>query len=164
MDEEIDDFDLDNLVVEDDNESVYNLKNSPHLKRIRKQVKECLSSFFHDKKYWCGGPIPPEKIFREENIIAVMYTTVADALEIAHKCLEYQEPQSFIRGKEEEDEDIGIIICYERVLKICPKRFVPKCFAGGIILVYLALCQGVDYLDKLKEINTLLEGNYNSVI
>jgi hypothetical protein len=31
-------------------------------------------------------------------------------------------------------------------------------------LVYLAVCQGVNYLDKLKEVNSTLKGNFSNTI
>lgn len=143
----------------DDKESSYELKDSLYLDEIRVQAIECMESFFVDKKYWAGGSISKKKLLCEENIITVIQTSVLDALDVAYACLTEQRPQSY----KTINPGWEVELCYE-TLKSCPRRMVPKCFAGGIMLVYLSLCQGIDYIEKLKEINTLLQGNYNSAI
>jgi hypothetical protein len=149
----------------EDKDSLYELANSPHKVDIRTQVVECMEAFFADKKYWAGGKIAPKKLYTEENIITVMQTNILDALDVAYECLLEQKPQSHKITDDDGEEMKGwdIVLCYE-ILKSCPRRMIPKCFAGGILLVYLALCQGVNYIDKLKEHNTTLKGHYNSTI
>lgn len=151
-------------LTDEEKENLYDLEASPHLNDIRKQAVECMEAFFLDKKYWAGGKIPKSKLFSEENVVAVMQTNILDALDVAYACLEEQKPQRYTTHQDgEEIKGWAIPLCYE-VLKACPKRMIPKCFAGGILLVYLSLCQGINYLEKLKEVNATLKGNYNNTI
>jgi hypothetical protein len=146
----------------DDDEEVnegYDVSNSPHVADIRKEAIECMEIFFADKKYWAGGNISKTKLFSEENIQTAMSTNILDALDVAYECLAEQEPQSYTNR----EKGWAIELCYE-VLKSCPRRMIPKCNAGGILLVYLSICQGVDYIDKLKKFNSKLSGSYNTAI
>jgi hypothetical protein len=154
------DFDAE-VAESDDDDCNYELKRSPHLLDIRKQAVECLESFFFDKKYWAGGKISKQKLYSEEHILTVMETNLVDGLDVAYLCLETQKPQNFkFKGDTKKWE---VELCYG-VLKACPNRMIPKCFVGGILLVYLAVCQGVNYLDKLKEVNSTLKGNFSNTI
>lgn len=166
----------DNDDKEDDKEFHYELSQSEHVDDIRLQAIECMDLFFVDKKYWAGGKIAKSKLFTEENIVTVMGTTILDAIDVAYLCLAEQQPQSYKTkerrmvqtddGLEEKEVEIKgwmIQLCYD-ILKACPRRMVPKCHAGGILLVYLSLCQGINYLEKLKEVNATLKGKYNSTI
>jgi hypothetical protein len=151
-------------LTEEEKDSLYELEDSPHLSDIRTQAIECMETFFADKKYWAGGKIAKSKLYSEENIATVMDTNILDALDVAHACLAEQQPQSYKTHEDgEEIKGWSIPLCYE-ILKSCPLRMIPKCFAGGILLVYLSLCQGINYLDKLKELKTTLRGKYNSTI
>lgn len=139
-------------------EDEYEINKSPFKRDIRIQAIECMDAFFVDKKYWAGGGVPVSKLFSEKSIITVMQTTVNDALDVAHECLECQCPQSY----DTKESDWQVKLCYS-VLGECSRRFVPKCFAGGILLVYLALCQGVDYIEPLKRYNPQLHDMLNAI-
>jgi hypothetical protein len=128
----------------------YDLSSSKHVDEIRREAVECMSHFFADKTFWAGGAIAKSKLYREENIKAVMEMSVMDALAIAYYCLEKTPPDTV--NTTEKGWDVKL--CFE-CLKQCARRFIPKCHAGGMILVYLAMCHGVNYvpvLKKLKEI------------
>lgn len=155
---------VDEELTDEERESRYELDDSPHVRDIRTQAVECMEAFFADKKYWAGGKIAKSKLYSEENVKTVMETSILDALDVAYACLLEQQPQSYKTHEDgEEIKGWSIPLCYE-VLKACPRRMIPKCFAGGILLVYLSLCQGINYLDKLKEINATLKGKYTSTI
>jgi hypothetical protein len=133
---------------------------------IREQAKECIALFFVDKKYWAGGLIPHKKLYSEENVLTVMQTNIVDAMTVAYACLETKMPENY-KDMHESDgkirKDWDVRLCYE-VIKSCSRRGIPKSCAGGILLVYLSICQGVNYLEKLKEFNSSLSKYYNSTI
>lgn len=157
-------MDIQAELTSDDKENLYDLEASKYHNDIRMQAIECMWAFFADKNYWAGGKIPKSKLLSEENILAVMQTNIIDALDVAYACLEEQKPQRYITHQNEEEiKGWEIPLCYE-VLKACPQRMIPKCFAGGILLTYLSLCQGINYLEKLKEVNAALKDNYNTTI
>lgn len=142
-------------------EDFYDLDKSPYIKGIKKQAIECMDLFFVDKKYWAGGAISKKKLYNDQNIMTVMQTNILDAFAVAYECLEMQKPQSYnIKGKGWE-----IQLCYN-IIKECSRKYIPKCCAGGILLVYLSLCQGVEYLQVLKQSNSnvLLHGKYTITI
>lgn len=141
----------------DDYDSLYDLERSPHINSIREQAIDCMELFFVDKKYWAGGAISKKKLYSEQNIMTVMQVNILDAFTVAYDCLSEQKPQNYDTSKKRWE----IELCYD-VIKECSRRYIPKSNAGGMLLVYLAICQGVDYFSVLKQnnANALLHGKY----
>jgi hypothetical protein len=135
---------------EDDIDTSYDLNTSKHVDAIIKAAKECMSHFFCDKHYWAGGSIPRSKLFREEYVKVVMEMNVLDAISLAYFCLNKNPPDTVSTGKKGWDVEL----CYE-CLQQCGVRFIPKCHAGGMLLVYLALCHGVDFLPTIKKLSEI---------
>jgi hypothetical protein len=145
----------DSEVYDDDGD--YNISSSKFHDEIRRQAIECMDLFFCDKKYWAGGKIPRNKLYTELNILVVMQTSLIDAFDVAYMVLEEKKPQSY---KQIDRKGWDVYLCYE-VHKQCVRRHIPKCFTGGLLIVYLAICQGVDCFEKLKQYNTSLHGKYS---
>ena len=145
----------------EEEEDLYDLEKSPHVKSIREQAIECMELFFVDKKYWAGGVIPKNKLYNEQNIMTVMQVNIQDAFAVAYECLIEQNPQRY----ETDKKGCEIELCFNTV-KECSRRYIPKSNAGGLLLVYLAVCQGVEYLQILKQNNSnaLLHGKYITMI
>jgi len=133
------------FLEKDDIDTSYNLNSSPYLCRIKNQAIECIDYFFCDKEYWAGGKISKSKLYKEEHIKAVMEMNILDALAIAYYCLENNIPDTV----DSSVKNWEIELCYD-CLKQCANRYIPKCHAGGILLVYLSVCHGVDFIPTLK--------------
>jgi len=132
---------------DDDIDTSYDLSKSKHVDKIRRVAVECMDHFFCDKCYWAGGKIPKSKLYREEHIRVVMEMNVMDAFALAYYCLEHNQPDT-TNTKEKGWE---VSLCYE-AHEQCRNRWIPKCHRGGIILVYLSVCHGVDFLPTLKKL------------
>jgi len=128
-----------------DLDTSYDLSSSRYVQDIRQQAVESIDAFFVDKMFWAGGKIPKGKLYTEDHIQTVMEMNVMDALAIAHYCLERTNAEGCDCTKKGWD----IKLCYN-TLEECARRIIPKCFAGGILLVYLSICCGVDFLPSLK--------------
>ena len=143
-----DDESLDQYVdCDDDIDTSYNLSKSKHVDKIRRLAVECMDHFFCDKNYWAGGTIAKSKLYKEEHVRTVMEMNVMDAFALAYYCLEHNPPDT-IKTKEKNWE---VDLCYDALCE-CRARWIPKCHIGGIILVYISVCHGVDFLPTLKRL------------
>lgn len=136
---------------EDEIDTSYDLSSSEHIEAIRKGAVECMGHFFSDEVFWADKQkIPKSKLYREEHIKVVMEMTVMDALAIGYYCLEKNPPDTV----DTKEKGWDIELCYE-CLKKCSLRWIPKCYAGGLTLVYLSLCHGVNFIPTLKKLHEI---------
>jgi hypothetical protein len=150
-------FDEDEYEVEEDVEekahndedidTSYDLSKSKFVNRIRTSVITWMDVFFKGESYWAGGSIPRSKLFKEEHIKVVMEMNVMDAFAIAYYCLERNPPDTV--NTKEKDWDVDL--CYGAYCR-CDLFNIPKCHKGGMVLVYLSVCHGVDFLPTLKRL------------
>ncbi len=149
FDEEEDD-DIEQYVhhpEDDEIDTSYDLSKSKHVDKIRRHALECMDHFFCDKSYWAGGKIPKGKLYKEDHIRVVMEMNIMDAFALAYYCLEHSVPDT-VNTKEKGWE---WKLCYE-AHEQCRNRWIPKCYRGGMVLVYLSVCHGVDFLPTLKKL------------
>jgi hypothetical protein len=141
----------DPIVCQDDElDTGYDLSDSEYVPDIRKDALECMSHFFLDKEFWAGGAIAKSKLYKEDHVKVVMEFNIMDSLAIAYYCLERNPPDT-VNTKE---KGWDVKLCFE-CLRQCASRWIPKSNAGGMLLVYLSMCHGVEFLPvvkKLKEI------------
>jgi hypothetical protein len=139
------------ILEEDELDTSYDLTESEHVEAIREQAYECMDLYFKDKVFWADQQkIPKSKLYREEHIKVVMEMTVMDAFAIAYYCLEKNPPDTV----KTEDKAWDIKLCYES-LKECTSMGIPKCHAGGMMLVYLSVCHGVNFIPTLKRLHEI---------
>lgn len=133
--------------MSDDFDDGYDLSKSNYLDDIRRQAVECLLVYFCDKTYWAGGDIPRCKLLRDEHVKVVLGMSMMDAFAVAYYLLERQTPDGVdtgVKGWETE-------LCYE-AYRECGRREIPKDKSGGILLVWLSVCHGIDFLPVLKRL------------
>lgn len=136
-----------------DVDTSYDLDKSKHKDSIRQDALKLMHAFFYDKSYWAGGAIPKTKLYRDEHIKAVMEMNVMDAFAIAYYLLDKNPPD----GVDTESDEWDIELCYEALKQI--KQTTPKSNQGGMLLVYLSICYGIDFvptLQKLHEIRAII--------
>jgi hypothetical protein len=143
---------LDQYIHEDADEidTSYDLSKSKHVDKIRRVAVECMDHFFCDKTYWAGGKIPKAKLYKEEHIRVVMEMNIMDAFALAYYCLEHNKPDTV----NTQDKGWEVRLCYE-ALDQCRNRWIPKCHIGGMILVFISVCHGVDFLPTLKKLTEI---------
>lgn len=150
FDEDSDDVLLPEEDPENEVDTSYDLRKSKFVDQIRKVAMECMDHFFCDKTFWAGGSIPKSKLYKEENVRIVMEMNILDAFALCYYCLENNAPDTVNTSEKGWD----IEICYG-ALDQCRNRWIPKCYIGGIILVNLAVCHGIDFLPTLKKLTEI---------
>jgi|SRR5581483_10422727 len=103
----------------------------------------CLNKFFEDKSWHCGGNIPKKLLINERNIRLLRNADMITAVDIGYDAIErfrrsgrYM-AETLYRG--EYDVDLCLKIINEGQ-RLC----IPQHYVGGIFLLYLELCEGVN--------------------
>lgn len=114
-------------------------------------IKIFIDNFFHDKELHCGGPIPKKLLYSSHYITMVINTTVSNGVLAAFKSIDrFSENEN----SENEVNDGTVTEDMKTVLAIqdhaCERR-IPKEYSGGIMLMYLELCRGIQIVDLLPE-------------
>ena len=133
--------DSDFQAVENENKEVSDFCHT-FLKDAQSVAKGYIEVFFKDKEHYHGGKIKKEYLYSEKNLSRVLNTDVSSGILEAYSKIK-NHPDIVI----DEDENAGIITDDVRlsmsIFDQCSKRGIPKQFAGGILLMYLDLCEGI---------------------
>ena len=98
---------------------------------LKKMAKECIRLFFLGKKNHRGEPISDQVLCSKKHVNMVLDTTVVEGIKKIYRAFN----KSGLRRNQEEK-----VI---NTLDLCAKYWIPKDFAGGIMLMYFSLCEGV---------------------
>lgn len=112
------------------------------------KVGDCIKRFFSDKKMHYGGPIP-EKLITSHNYLKLVANAeigpcVDRAYEVLKDCpINCESTDGFVA------DDIRLVIS---IIRKCYKKQIPQNFVGGLILMYLEFCEGLDveYIDLCR--------------
>lgn len=108
-------------------------------------AKQYVGQYFRDKRTLEGTPIPEYLLYERSRISDVLNVSLFDAVGIAYEALEKTlDPQDLSRAEKfgHVTEDIKLV---QYVLSDLARRKVPKQFAGGMLLMYLEFCEGVEF-------------------
>jgi len=116
----------------------------------------CMETYFSNKSFHCGGPIPPKMLYSAKNIALVRDSVRLDAegfgrvvdafFKVLHEC----SPLRYDPVEHQKPWDIAILIKTFREIQSynIPKEFVPP-----LALLYLRFCKGYavesDLIDTL---------------
>ena len=133
------------------------LKSVPEVDMSKKLAEDYIKAYFINRNLYSGGKIP-KAVLSDKNYISVVLNTFSISYGIfkAHKMMGFDkvEVQPFKRK--------GTILPSSEmiltVLKACAKLSIPKCFAAGILLIHLELCEGYtmiwqDLTDEMEKEN-----------
>lgn len=129
--------DIDQITSED----VDDLWACPFIEDIYQYARSCVVDFFKGKSHYSGGKIPMNSLLSDDRIQMVINTTISAAARTAYdgteksSWLNKNPPQEGVPG-----EDVRIFIS---ILNECSALHIPKYFAGGIALLCLEFCEGV---------------------
>lgn len=126
------------LEIEEDFESV---ESQEITESYPDKVKRHMIQFFEDKTTCDGHPISLDRLLTEDNISMVMNASIEAAMEIIYTALN--------SGFDDMDEDSGLIGDDVKIvltaLKKCSEAKVPQEFVGGMTLLYLEFCKGLNF-------------------
>ena len=104
-------------------------------------VSECIFNFFCNKEMHYGGPIPPKMMLTDNYIKLVASSNTCNDIDRAYALLAKTGINTEAENENLVSDDVRLIL---QVLDQCVAARVPKCFRGGIILMYLELCEGIE--------------------
>lgn len=107
-----------------------------------KHIKLIISLFFSNREMYCGGMIP-EYLLHSNRYIKNIKILISDAVDCVYRAmgtLIIPTDEDDISDKWEHQEDVKTVL---KVLKMCSNEGVPKDMAGGILIMYMELCEGL---------------------
>lgn len=107
-------------------------------------VKSCIEKFFDDKIMHCGGKVPKYIVNSPKKVSMVINTNLCDAVDKAYESL-----RGFVSIEEKKaamfhGEITSDIKMVNEALGILGKSGTPQQFAGGMMILYLKYCKGVE--------------------
>ena len=108
----------------------------------------CMTNYFTDQKFHCGGSIPPKMLFSDRNIRLVRdyvrknktegFNTLVDMMfEVLHNC----SPLRFDEADVHKPWDVATLVM---LFKKIHHYSVPKEFVPGMILLHFKFCKGYE--------------------
>ena len=111
-----------------------------HLESLKVIGKMCLESFFKDKEMHYGGNVSRSIINSPLSMQVIWDTDISEGVQRAYRVMKRA---GIGRGRTDNDirEDMQIIL---DKLGECSDLGIPKCFRGGMLLLYLKVCLGIN--------------------
>ena len=106
-------------------------------------VSECIVNFFQKKEMYYGGPISEKMILTDHYINTVARSSFCQDVDRAYLALSKSGIQTEAENENLVSDDIRLVI---QVLDDCVINRIPKCFRGGIVLMYLEICEGIEII------------------
>ncbi len=106
---------------------------------------EAIIKFFTPQKYYCGGPIPRHLLAVPKNI-PVLKIELAEAISIAHAALD----RVRVLAKSKYHPKIGQQLI-PKIIHATHGYNIRKEMIGGLILMYLELCEGCNWRHLVNE-------------
>lgn len=107
---------------------------------LRLLAKYYIDLFFEGKQHYVGGSIPKSVLYSARNTGMVLNLDISNGM---HKVYSLLKNGSFLEEEEESSRKVPEDIRYAiGLFAECAKSGIPKCFAVGIIIMYLELCEG----------------------
>ena len=125
----------------DDDEYVENDINftDDHVKSLKEIGKNSLLNFFQGKQMHYGGEVSKATLKSVRTINRIMTTDIIGGVDRAYLSLSLGRFGTE-RNKNGLRKDMQLIL---DILKECSSLKIPKCFRGGILLLYIELCHGI---------------------
>lgn len=118
-----------------------------HFKKdIKKIAKEYIRIFFKNKKNKDGKRINKEVLFDKQNIIKLLNINIVESTKIIYSSLENSKEFGIKSKKEDVTNEIKLV--NESLKKIYNAK-IPQQFAGGMLLMYLEICEGIEFNSSL---------------
>jgi hypothetical protein len=112
------------------------------IKELKNLALDYMNLYFYDKDLYSGGSISTRLLKSPEYISAVLNTLMTEGTDEAWGVLGSPTKEEIKKV----EQGLGIFKNTEHIISIlnqCADVEVPKCFAPGILLMHLELCEGV---------------------
>lgn len=106
-------------------------------------IYDSLDTFFADKAWHLGGKIPPRLIFNHNNFRIVNNISLENAIKIAYRSLERASYLCMSKKPVVKNTDIKLCL---KIIKDCEIKGIPYLYIGGMLILYLKLCEKVEIL------------------
>ena len=94
-----------------------------------------MRKFFKTKNWYNGGPIPDELIYTRRNFRLLQNVSLYEAVDLAYESI--AKTSKIIENKNYD------LITTMKILKNCEKKKIKQEYIGGLLLLYLELCEKV---------------------
>lgn len=108
-------------------------------------AKQHVREFFGNRIMYCGGCIPNHLLFSKKRISLLLNTEIGDCIDLAYDALEKTIDPKVLAKAERTGDITSDIKLVRDSLDMIARSGVPKCLAGGILLMYLEFCEGVEF-------------------
>lgn len=143
-DENEDGEEIDETFVDDLNPRELQKFTEQFTHKVRELALDYIDKFFNDKKLCSGGKIPKYMLHCPKRISMVMNYDIAKGVNHAYRVLkEMVTPEEERRASNtgEATQDIKLV---NETLNLLSRSGVPQQFAGGMMILYLEFCEGVN--------------------
>jgi len=132
----------------------FNGDTKAFIRRLRQETWLALGSFFTDKRFYAGGPIPARYLYSQDNFRRVVSTPFHAGIDLCYDLFqecEIQKPICF------DDEAIDWDIYYMLNLLADARRCrVPIHLQPGVMVVYFKICHGLRVPDVKLDITHMI--------
>lgn len=139
--EEFDNFEAGDETNENGSE-IAEFEDNPEMvaEEARALARDWIIEFFAGKQMHCGGDIPLQVLLTDHNIDLLLKTNMSSATVIVYAAMEVSNGAPYAIKMGGISDDVKWILTF---IKHCANQSVPNCFVGGLMLIYLELCDGV---------------------
>lgn len=112
---------------------------------VQDLAKRYITEFFDDKMMYCGGRIPKRRLFNDNSISMVINFDICRGVDHAYLVLEKTLTKKEISRAKIAGEITSDIKLVTEILNLLSRSGVPQQFAGGMMILYLELVEGVEF-------------------
>lgn len=122
-----------------------NIKSNELYKDVRALVTHYIDQFFGDKMMYCGGPIPKRLLHDPTRLTMVINFDISKGVKKAYNALENTITDEEIEEAKRIGDSTNDVKMVNETLKLLARASIPQQFAGGMMIMYLDLVEGVDF-------------------
>lgn len=149
--DEFDNFEEVGIEVGEEDEESEEITSEVVTKEAIALATDWIIKFFAGREMHYGGPIPANVITNDKNVNILLNVDISTAAIITYAAMEVNNGFPYPVAMGGISDDVRWVIAF---IKNCAAKNVPDCFVGGLMLIYLEVCEGIKIPQVLvKEID-----------
>lgn len=112
---------------------------------VQNLAKKYITDFFDNKMMYCGGRIPKKRLFNDDAISMVINFDICRGVDYAYLALEKTLTKQEVNRAKIAGEITSDIKLVTEILNLLSRSGIPQQFAGGMMIMYLELVEGVQF-------------------